>query len=1539
MNIERALEGIENEDVLARLQRRIDDISDEDDEADFWKFRTKQLAKFNIRDPLASPLQPSVSKLPFPLAMVVSDYINEKNDYIKLHRLCDVSEMFTRFSVVVSLVHLHQSNSGFSDAIKNVLKDSIKRPSFGAWLGILRQALSDSDKLRKKESKDSDKNPLMTEIREYFSHHLEPALQGHKPKEATVEQAILPMRNHLAHAGRLPDGEAKSLLTAHQERFENEVVLAASFWEKYSLVIGGSKEALLAQGLANERGEFAAFENSAISVEQDHAVLVFDGKPLLDLYPMHAFLEVVQAKDEEDAKLGVLAPQLYCRMSDEPVVEFTVLHDQHSFSQQREHILEAWEEMFPVDMWQGSSEARKGKKLWQQRFKNLQENLSDVFVGRKDEMGTLKSLVKAQEHSVLWVTGKAGVGKSAVVARMIAIANNWDDYVTIPYYFRTGHSYCSTHDFLRASLDYLGEILGKRIATPDSTEVQRIFLESLREVAEESTDKSKRVVFMLDGLDEIERVKPGEILSILDKAKNINGVTWLCAGRPEENIVQAMEKLNAHFVFGEEGLAPLKPDAIRAILDYDLGSKKYDFYQQDKLKEGAYKNEWLDTIVERSEGLPIYVRLLTKDIARGNRELKDVDSLPAGLAAYYEDTLARLKVSSVGAALTTIFCLLAQAREPLDEALLYQFLAGFNADLREGSEDEWKAGIQRALSHGSMMMTHESTPEGKPGWQLYHESFNDLLLTSDSVKEHRKNAQFCIPKHCAKWAISEVVHAYAMRHYPYHLALVDKSEELFSLMRDAEFIQQQKRMDANLPGEALLQVLKYAGKQKDKDAVAEFAIRRGKLLDDLRQESPFDALRGGDLQRALDLSDLHDAEGRSERLLLCAWQLVRSNKVEQAEKVLKHLFESGAYTLRVKCLPVGIIVSDFLTHFDAEQLHIDQCEDEVAVYVVKTLLSNKQFEQAITVACGIEFSYDCSRELSSIASALCISDPERAGEVFGHALVVASKIEGASARSKALSAIENELPISDPERAREVVKQALSTSDPKRAGEVFKQALSTSTPEPVREVFNHALMVEAEQVSILECEKEIIAASEREYLIIRSGVLSSIVSILCTSNPVQAITVACWIENELYRSEALSSIGNALSTTAPDYAAESFEQAITVAFGIDGYNCRSKAMSSIVNGLESLSSSDPERALTVALRIKGTCYHSEALSSIASALCTSDPERAAELLEQAITVAFGIDGYNRRSEALSSVVNGLKLLSSGDPKRALRAASGIKDPFYCSYAFSSIAEVLFVSDPEQAGEVCKRALTVASGVKEPSDYVSVLCSLAKAVSTSGTEHTIEVTMQINVAACGIEDSRYRSKALSAVTYALTLNDIDRAEMAFEQQVLTASGIEEAFNPAAALSSIASELCTSNPEHALTVASGIKDSRYHSEALSSIASELCTSNPERALTVVSGIKDSRYHSEALSSIAKTLCASDPERALTVTYGIKDSRCRSEALSTLIKNLPASNIDADRLLVNGALEIYSERLQDAVLLAAMAMASSEKCVDMLTELEIL
>jgi len=599
-------------------------------------------------------------------------------------------------------------------------------------------------------------------------------------------------------------------------------------------------------------------------------------------------------------------------------------------------------------------------------FKSLIRELLEVFVGRDEDVKRVKALIREHESGVFWIPGEPGVGKSALMAKLTEVyEDDSEDLLLIPYFFRLGHSGCSTVEFLRTALSHLHTALGK----PGEISSVMAVHELIPAFRDAGGKLNRKILFLIDGLDEIHRSDPGFVSLMLGGSEAV----WVCAGRRETDIEDRLDDGGAERIF-PDGLCRLDGPSVRAMLTAHLDQGSYSGGEI----ADAQSEEFVGALIEKSEGLPLFVRMLVEDMKRG--ALKPEENLPDGLSAYYERILDRLRGSDVGNIVGEMFCLLAYAKTPVTEPALKTLLSE-----RDFAQDRgWGGELDKALAYGRFMLRSGMTPDGVPGWTLYHDTFRHHLLTSERVSRFREHAKSDWLKWLGRWENlnDEVLRRYALRHYPGHLSEAGEYETLFDLARNNVFLQTQGFSDPGLSLQILQAALKGAVEGDDGRLMAEFLLAHARQLIRIREESPLDALHKGDLKRAWELAGI---ENCAEWYLLLAWVLKDMGRTEDAEETLGQLWK------KEELPPWGRDDVDFLVLqvFDiSESVFAALCR---SLYVGKAnlckyLIEHNDFDRAFEVATQVKNS----RELSDIAKAMGkAGEVEKARAVFDHAIEAA----------------------------------------------------------------------------------------------------------------------------------------------------------------------------------------------------------------------------------------------------------------------------------------------------------------------------------------------------------------------------------------------------------------------------------------------------------------------------------------------------------------------------------------------------------------------
>jgi predicted transcriptional regulator len=926
--------------------------------------------------------------------------------------MVDAAEIITRFLTITALSDILRQKGEFPEPVQDALTEKLERPTFGAWKELLAIAIDNLPKER------GQTRCFVSELPSFVRDKWLPALGSGEDKP---EEKLIALRNLIAHAGRLPDEKAQELLNAHRQRFES-LAKELSFLANYDLIACTKERQIVwLKGLPDADGTFPEYDCPLSFVpEYGRVYLVHEGEGL-DLFPLHAFTDILQWREEryEFERLGEVAPQIYFRLSERGYLECIPFSNRAVFSYLGEDAYRCFREIFQLEEWRKQrrleDEAKGIQKLWDEQVRELTE----VFVGREEHIRQVKDAVKRTSKGVLWISGKPGIGKSALMAKLMQdYIGQTQHYIVIPYFFRYGQAGCSTMYFLATALKRLQAELNREIEPePRLPDRQQQLVEALEKAVKET---GKKVLFLVDGLDEIYRHER-EFLNVLFMTMAVKErIVWVCAGRSEGDLEEALRSRGAVWVF-PDGLPPLDEQAIRAMLIEHLGRLKYALFERD---EGE-RNRFVEAVTRKSEGLPLYVRMVIEDLKAGRLTVRDEEKLPERLVAYYERLLERLRVSDVGTVLTPLFCLLAWAKEPITEGTMKVLLQTHHL----ADTPRWSELFQRALEHGHLMLQQRPTPDDETGWAIYHDSFRQHLLESETVSAYRERTQGRWLKVCEDWKAlasqEPSLHRYILRHYAEHL--YDKwqmtneqmtYDALCRLALDSDFKQAQTEHlpdEPNLPLKTVQLALKVAIQLEDAPMMARLLIEHAKRA---QEETPLQAWRREHQERALKMAtDI--VFKRNHKLgtlwsLLLAWVAESEGEQEWSKCFLNEVrkrWEGGKLTELGESLILQALGEDWQGKMAVFLLgELGQVEGAVEVAglvlddeskrkLTKIWASKRLFDRALKVAEGIEKAWERAWALAAIAKGMA-----KAG-MFDQALKVAEGIEDAWERAEALREI------------------------------------------------------------------------------------------------------------------------------------------------------------------------------------------------------------------------------------------------------------------------------------------------------------------------------------------------------------------------------------------------------------------------------------------------------------------------------------------------------------------------------------------------------
>lgn len=724
--------------------------------------------------------------LPSQLALPLDAYARERHPVLKLHRLCDAVEVLTRFCTILAIGELRLRPAPWPDQILKVLQPRVERPTFGQWKEMLEAVV---------RHEDWEDALILPELTGFVTEHLLPALNSRL--DGLIERNIVDLRNKLVHAGAVTSSWCAERLAACDPWLRRTVV-ALNFLSGANVCHLGDDGVtrLVGTQSAGSPHELPADVVENLRHLTGHVVLV-QGERFLDLWPLCDFGRAASITPAGVRQAAVPSPWIYARTEESrDRLLYAALGSEEPHGE-RQNATGEFRSLFRLD---DRSMAKTPGRPGRRDFERELQIDADSVIGRRLEIAHAVNLLKQAPHGVFWLFGSPGIGKSYVTAA-VACSNKFTGnsvhWLRIAWRFAAGdRDRCSREAFIRHAIDRLCE-WQKLGPDPDPDELDpftrlRNLLElvnGLRPASDYPGAHAPRVLFVLDGLDEVAAVDPE--LAELPFALTGENVVWLCSGRSEGRLPETFRPDRCTHVF-DGGLPPMNADDVRSMLLERCGSRKYELLALDEEQENAVFNRTVEAIVERSAGLPLYVELVIRDIESGTYRVDELeDRLPPGLSAYYSELLSRLAVGDLQALLTPLVVAVCHARAPLKPETLHYLLAG--QVLTDDAEGLLllKRGLEAAQT---MIRAVPGKDSSGCAWGPFHESFREHVLSgaAGAVAIQIRLMQGRFSHLAQSWNTLDSEHsarAYAVQFGPRHLLEYGQWDELVRLLTDLPYLE------------------------------------------------------------------------------------------------------------------------------------------------------------------------------------------------------------------------------------------------------------------------------------------------------------------------------------------------------------------------------------------------------------------------------------------------------------------------------------------------------------------------------------------------------------------------------------------------------------------------------------------------------------------------------------------------------------------------------------------------------------------------------
>jgi hypothetical protein len=589
----------------------------------------------------------------YPLATFLSDHDRSPRvARLALFSLCESVEAVVRFLAIARSVELIEQNGAAPGWLSKAAAANLLVPTFGKWMALLRVIAS-----RENESR-SNLIPELADVAARFDReHFASAPPGAHPEL----HSLLSVRNPIAHGSGISDSYAQKLL-AHWGPKVSAVLACLDCLTEVELWtrdpdgckrLNGPHADAPPQAPPESLGDALPLGGVAL-LRAGHVVMI---QPLGRRGPHR----------DPDRHLA----QIFVRQSSTGLVYNLFGADDALQGESSLEELDRLEKMFDIAAIRSAQ--RSAETSFQQRgYDSELAHDAATFVGREESLDTLWQAVVNRPQGIVFVAGPAGVGKSSLVARVAEdlraeiaerAARRQTNELLLAYRFIDRDRGCAPLPFLLWLIERLAAAKDTAAKAGSDQTIDALRETALRLLADSGFD---RIVLVLDGLDEIARREQRFITDLVGRLAKIERLMVLASSRPERGIPEAMVAAGA-FAPWPAGLPGMSPAELRAMLVNLLPRAARKLVGDDKADD-VVRNRFVDTLVARADGLPLYVAMVVQATHAKNftlDRLADPSWLPERLVAFFDRIVIDGALSDRARLTPLVGCLLALAKEPL----------------------------------------------------------------------------------------------------------------------------------------------------------------------------------------------------------------------------------------------------------------------------------------------------------------------------------------------------------------------------------------------------------------------------------------------------------------------------------------------------------------------------------------------------------------------------------------------------------------------------------------------------------------------------------------------------------------------------------------------------------------------------------------------------------------------------------------------------------------------------------------------------------
>lgn len=554
---------------------------------------------------------------PSPLQEMLDRFEHEDQPFRRVHRLTDVIEWLVKWSTTLAVADLFRT-TGFSDRMRLLAAEGLRRPTLGIWVRFLRTAL--------------DELPDTSPWRSWD-----------RVLRAEERHGLVSFRNRYAH-GAVPSDAAcvadiEQMWPVVQRLLESPVLDVTLLPAEEGRLIGAARSAVVAV--------------PELPVAR------------LDLWPIAVHLPFDDGSDRYSFH--------FFNALRTPMVE-TLNYEIPSLQRRRE-LWDPFHDVLPLDEWRVVIHGLEP-------FRDELLQLTAPFKGRAEERRVLDDFANQGGMLFLFGPpgiGKSALSALTVLEHRARAARSLmstgDDgesgdgrpvevpFHVVEHFIRRKRGSDSPISFLMGVLRRIDHLYGFADERPGATEEELFEALKDRIWRIRTTVELPPLVLVVDGLDESPEI--GRFLVRGDARVRV-----LCTSREIPEVVELFRGWSRDGA-GRVDLGPLSESDVRAIL-YDVVDK-YDERLNDR---------FVRALAKRSDGNPLFLSLYAQELFDDPQRLGDVDRLPRNLSDTLSSAVDRVSDGGRNDDVLEVLWCLAVCAEPLDARSVAHLLGSKTARVR-----------------------------------------------------------------------------------------------------------------------------------------------------------------------------------------------------------------------------------------------------------------------------------------------------------------------------------------------------------------------------------------------------------------------------------------------------------------------------------------------------------------------------------------------------------------------------------------------------------------------------------------------------------------------------------------------------------------------------------------------------------------------------------------------------------------------------------------------------------------------------------------